>query len=165
MSDSTHSLINMFEVEMGGASRHLICFIDPALAGARGIDGRAVLGEYTPGPGGEFDARSFQANPQFIAAFQQFMNEEVAQSAELANEARNNPGGRLHIVDARHQANPGGAPAASELIGMFMIDETGQIVPGSFQHNQAHLWFNPDTGGSSVLANRRIYDWLHGHSS
>ena len=165
MADSTHSLINMFEVQMGGKSRHLVCFIEPVLADARGIDGRAVLGEFTPGPGGEFDARSFQANPQFVEAFQRFMNEEVAGSPELAEEARRNPGGRLHIVDARHQQNPGGSPPATELIGVFMIDENGQIVPGSFQHNQAHLWFNPETGGSSVLANRQFYDWLHKHSS
>ena len=161
MSDSTQSLINMFEVQMGGAIRHLVCFIDPVLATARGIDGSAVLGEYTPGPGGAFDPQTFQPNPQFIAAFQRFMNEQVAGSPELASEARKNPGGRLHIVDARHQANPDGEPPASELIGLFTIDESGQIVPGSFRHNQAHLWFNSETGGSSVLANRQFYDWLH----
>jgi hypothetical protein len=165
MSDSTHSLINMFEVHMGGVNRHLVCFIDPALAGAQGIDGSAVLGEYTPGSRGEFDARTFRPNPQFIEAFQRFMNDEMARSPELAAEAGKNPGGRLHIVDARYQANPGGERPPSELIGIFLIDETGKIVPGSFQHNQAHLWFNPETGGSSVLANRKFYDWLHGHSS
>jgi hypothetical protein len=165
MSDSTLSLINTFEVEMGGAIHHLICFIDPVLAGARGIDGRAVLGEFTPGPKGEFDPQSFQPNPQFIAALAQFMNEEVARTPELAQEARKNPGGRLQIVDARHQASADGDPPASELIGAFMIDETGLIVPGSFQHNQAHVWFNSETGGSSVLLNRRFYDWLHGQSS
>ena len=48
MSDQELSLLNVFEVEHEGAIRHLICFIDPVLAGACGIDGRAVIGEFTP---------------------------------------------------------------------------------------------------------------------
>ena len=50
------------------------------------------------------------------------------------------------------------------MIGGFAIDEAGQIVPGSFQYNPAHLWFNPETGSSSILVNRKFYDWLHSRS-
>jgi hypothetical protein len=161
MSDSSLSLLNVFEVERDGAMHHLVCFLDPVLAGARGIDGRAVIGEFTPAPNGDFDHESFQVNPEFIAAFEQFMNEEAARSSELANQARNHPGGRLYIVDARHPGDPRDDLPTSEVAGSFTVEETGQIVPGSFQYNHDHVWFHPDTGSSSLLANRQFYDWLH----
>jgi hypothetical protein len=157
------SLINVFEVERDGAIQHLIGFIDPVLAGARGIDARAILGEFTPGADGGFDARTFRANPQFNAGFEQFMNEVAARSDELMNEARKHPGGRLNIVDGRHRGAPYGDPPTAELIGRFTIDEAGGIIPGSFRHNPDHLWFHLETGTSSILLNRQFYDWLHGH--
>jgi hypothetical protein len=163
MADSSLSLINVFEVQREGATQHLIGFIDPVLAGARGIDARAILGEFTPGAGGDFDARTFRANPRFIAAFEEFMNEVAGKTSELANEAGKHPGGRLNVVDARHRADPDRDPPAAELIGSFAIDEAGRIVPGSFRHNSDHVWFHPETGTSSVLLNRQFYDWLHGH--
>jgi hypothetical protein len=163
MAEPSLSLINVFEVERAGATQHLIGFIDPVLAGARGIDARAILGEFTPGADGGFDSRTFRANPRFITAFEQFMNEVAASSAELTNEARKHPGGRLNVVDARHRGNPHGDPPNAELIGSFTIDEAGRIVPGSFRHNPDHLWFHPGTGTSSILLNRQFYDWLHGH--
>jgi hypothetical protein len=156
-------LINVFEVQREGATQHLIGFIDPILAGARGIDARAILGEFTPGADGDFDPRTFQANPRFIAAFEEFMNEVAARSAELMDEATKHPGGRLNIVDGRYLSNAPGDPPGAELIGRFAIDEAGRIVPGSFQHNPDHAWFHPETGTSSILRNRQFYDWLHGH--
>jgi hypothetical protein len=158
-------LINVFEVEREGAIQHLIGFIDPVLAGARGIDGRAIVGEFTPGADGGFDARTFRANPSFIASFEQFMNAVAAGSAELMNEAGKHPGGRLNIVDARHRGQPYGDPPAAELIGRFAIDDAGRIVNGSFRHNPDHVWFHPETGPSSILMNRQFYDWLHGHAA
>jgi hypothetical protein len=163
MADSPLSLINVFEVEREGAIQHLIGFIDPVLAGARGIDARAILGEFTPGADGGFDARTFRANPRFIAAFEQFMNEVAARSSELMNEAGKHPGGRLNVVDARHRAQSHGDPPPAELVGRFTIDDAGRIVPGSFRHNPDHVWFHPATGTSSILLNRQFYDWLHGH--
>jgi hypothetical protein len=162
MADSL-SLINVFEVERNGAIQHLIGFIEPVLAGARGIDGRAILGEFTPGVDGGFDPRTFRANPQFITGFEQFMNEVAARSGELINEAMKHRGGRLNIVDGRHRGAPYGDPPAAELIGLFTIDEGGRIVPGSFRHNPDHIWFHPETGTSSILLNRQFYDWLHVH--
>jgi hypothetical protein len=161
MSDASLSLLNVFEVELEGSVRHLLCFIDPVLAGARGIDGRSILGEFTPGPDGELDPGSLQVNPQFIEAFEQFMNEEADRAPELSDEARNHPGDRLYLIDSRHPGDPHADPPASEVIGGFEVDETGRIVPDSFQYNPGHLWFSPDTGGSSLLVNRQFYDWLN----
>jgi hypothetical protein len=165
MADSSLSLINVFEVQREGGIQHLIGFIDPVLAGARGIDARAILGEFTPGADGDFDARTFRANPQFIAAFEQFMNEVAARSSELMTEAGKHPGGRLNTVDGRYRGEPYGDPPTAELLGRFAIDDAGQIVPGSFQHNPDHVWFHSETGTSSILLNRQFYDWLHGHSA
>jgi hypothetical protein len=160
MPDPNPSLINAFEVELEGSIRHFLCFVDPALAEERGIDGRSVLGEFTPGPDGGLDLDSLKINPHFIEAFEQFMNEEAARSPELAQEARSHPGDWLYVIDSRHQGDPDDDPPASEVVGRFAVDETGQIVPDSFQYNRQHLWFSPDAGGSSILANRPFYDWL-----
>jgi hypothetical protein len=163
MAESSLSLINVFEIQREGATQHLIGFIDPILAGARGIDARAILGEFTPGADGGFDPRTFQVNPRFITAFEEFMNEVAARSSELMDEATKHPGGRLNIVDGRFRSNAPGDPPSAELIGRFVIDEAGRIVPGSFRHNPDHVWFHPETGTSSILLNRQFYDWLHGH--
>jgi hypothetical protein len=165
MSDTPLSLINVFEVQREGAVQHLIGFIDPVLAGARGIDARAVLGDFTPGPDGDFDPRTFRVNPRFVAGFEQFMNEVIARSDEMIGAARKHPGGWMNIVDARLRSQTSGDPPLAELIGRFQIDDSGSIVAGSFRHNPEHVWFHPDTGTSSVLLNRQFYDWLHGHSA
>jgi hypothetical protein len=161
MSETSLSLLNVFEVEHEGSIRHLLCFIDPVLAGARGIDSRSILGALTPRPDGALDPSALQINPEFIEAFQHFMNEHAVRSPELAQEARNHPGDWLYVIDSRHEGDPQADPPASEVVGCFAVDETGQIVPNSFQYNRQHLWFSPDTGGSSLLMNRHFYDWLH----
>jgi hypothetical protein len=154
-------LLNVFEVERDGVVHHLLGLIDPVLAGARGIDIRSILGEFTPGADGGFDPRSFQVNPEFIAAFQRFMNDVSAQAPELVEQARNHPGGWLDVIDSRFPNDPHLDPPPSEVVGHFTVDETGRIIPNSFQYNPQHLWFNPDTGRSQILDNRQFYDWLH----
>ena len=62
-------LLNVFEVEADGARRHLVCFLDTVLAGARGIDARSVVGEYVPGPDGGFDPDSFRAGYSAASEF------------------------------------------------------------------------------------------------
>ena len=32
------SFLNIYEVELDGENRHLVCFLEPVLAGARGIE-------------------------------------------------------------------------------------------------------------------------------
>ena len=78
MPQSNLSLLNVFQVVVDGVHHHLVCFLDPVLAGTRGIDARSIVGEFTPGPDGAFDLATFQPNPEFIAAFTQYMNEKGA---------------------------------------------------------------------------------------
>jgi hypothetical protein len=160
---STLALLNVFEIERDGAVLRLLCFIDPVLAGARGIDGRSVLGEIDPSAAGGLEPGTLQINPDFIEAFEQYMNEEGAHSADLVDEARNHPSDWLYIIDSRHPAEPDDEedPPASEVVGCFAVDDTGQIVPRSFQYNRNHLWIHPEFGPSSILASRPFYDWLH----
>ena len=52
-------------------------------------------------------------------------------------------------------------PPASDVVGGFDVDHDGRIVPGSFEYNAHHAWFDPDSGPSGLLADRQFYDWLH----
>ncbi len=47
------------------------------------------------------------------------------------------------------------------MLGAFAVDESGQIVPGSFQYNRNHVFFDQQSGVSGVLSDREFYDWLH----
>jgi len=155
------SLLNAFEVELDGATHHLLCFVEPSHALERGIEGRAVLAEFTPDPEGGVDLDSLRINPVFIEAFARFMNEEAARSPDLAAEALNHAGDRLYIIDSRHPGDGDDDPPAGEVVGCFAVDDSGKIVPDSFEYNPEHLWIAPDTGGSSILASRAFHDWLH----
>jgi hypothetical protein len=161
MSRTELSLLNVFEVETNGVNRHLICFLDVVLAGAVGIDSRSVVGQFDPRPDGGFDSRTFQVNPLFIEVFVQYMNERAALSPEVVREASDRASEWLYLLDPRSAGRSTGESPASDLIGCFAVDDTGQIVPRSFQYNREHAWFDPVRGVSGVLADRGFYDWLH----
>ncbi len=164
MSESDLPLLNIYEVETVDGIRHLIGFLDPVLAGSIGIDSRAMIGEFTPGPDGDFDAETFEINPEFIDAFTEFMNEQTAHSPELVEGARSIPGQRLYLVDPRNQTESDEDPPSEDVLGCFSVDDSGQIVPDSFEYNEEHLWFSPESGVSGILYDRNFYDWLHPES-
>jgi len=155
------ALLNVFEVERDGKTRHLIGFLDPILAGAAGIDELAVVGEFLPDPARGFDPRSFRGNPKFVESFTAYMNDEAARSADLIAQAAGQPAGPLYVLDPRYRGADGDEPGSSEVLGGFTIDTGGRIVPGSFRYNDGHRWFDPEGGTSGVLNDRRFYDWLH----
>ncbi|HEV3165373.1 MAG TPA: hypothetical protein VGZ22_15205 [Isosphaeraceae bacterium] len=161
MDDKSLSLLNVFEVEVEGATHHMVCYLDPVLAGSRGIDSRSVIGEFTPDAQGEFDPRTFRINPEFIEAFVQYMNAESTGATEAIAQARDQPGGWLYLIDPRNPRRPEVETPPGDLVGCFAVDDTGQIVPNSFQYNQNHLWFDPVSGVSGLLYDRKFYDWLH----
>jgi hypothetical protein len=162
MPDPKLALLNTYEVHQDGVTHHLVCFLDPVLAGSRGIDPRSILGSFTPGEGGTFDLQAFRLNPEFVAAFTQYMNEAATLSPQLLCEAANYPSGWLYIIDPRFpDDSPEADPPASEVVGCFAVDDAGQIVPKSFQYNKNHAWFDPETGVSDLLSDRQFYDWLH----
>jgi hypothetical protein len=161
MIDHSLSLLNVYEVDVDGATRHVVCFLDPVLAGAVGIDERSVVGEFTPGPDGRFDPATFRANPGFVEAFEQFMNDEASRAPEVVAQARAGAGSWLYLIDPRSRTGPEAEPPASDVVGGFAVDGEGRIVPGSFRYNAHHAWFDPDSGASGLLADRQFYDWLH----
>jgi hypothetical protein len=154
-------LLNVFEVETDGVHHHLICFLDVILAGSRGIDSRSVIGQFTPSSGGGFDLETFQANPAFIEVFVQYMNERAINSPEIVREASSRSSDWLYLLDPRTPGEFSSDPQAGDLIGCFAVDDTGQLVPRSFQYNQEHRWFDPIRGVSGVFADRAFYQWLH----
>jgi hypothetical protein len=158
---SSLSLLNLFEVEHEGSTRHVVCFLDSVLAGARGIDSRSVIGEFQPGASGEFDLASFRLNPEFVEAFTQYMNAEAIRAPEIVGQARDHASGWLYLVDPRAPDPAADELPAGELLGCFAVDSEGQLVPNSFQYNSNHLWFDPSSGVSGVLSDRGFYDWLH----
>lgn len=157
----SRSLLNLYEVKVDGVRRHFVCLLDPVLAGARVIDARAIVGEYSPGPSGGFDPRTFQPNPAFIEAFTRFMNDVAAHAPEVVREALALRSQWLYIIDSRHPNDPDIDPPPGDIIGCFAIDGTGQIVPNSFQYNTNHVWFDPSSGVSGLFSDRRFYAWLH----
>jgi hypothetical protein len=162
MSGEPLGLLNIFEVDEGARKRHLVCFLEPVMAGSQGIEGRCVVGEFTPDGGGEFDVETFAVNPEFLEAFTEYMNAEAIHEPGLIAQARQQEsGGWLFLVDPRVELEPNVEPPATELIGCFAIDDAGAIISESFRYNEQHVLFNTQTGISGMLQDRRFYDWLH----
>ena len=161
MSEHSLSLLNVYDVESEGTIRHLICFLDPVLAAAGELNGRSIVGEFTPNEDDEFDNDNFKLNPEFVEAFIEYMNDETSRSPELVREAQEYPSGSLYIIDSRDQTDPSDEPPAANVIGSYSVDEEGRIAPDSFQYNSNHLWFDASHGASGVFHDRRFYNWLH----
>jgi hypothetical protein len=161
MSDDTSlELLNIYEIEEPEGTRHLVCFLEPVMAGAQGIPVRSIVGEFDPRDDGEFDPSSFRLNPEFVEAFMDFMNSQVIESAEMSEQSRANPGGFLHLIDPRRQ-DVSAEPPLSDVLGAYAVGPSGQAVPNSFRYNPDHVMFDPTTGPSGILTDRRFYDWLH----
>lgn len=158
--DFSLELLNIFDFEENGGSRHLVCFLEPVLAGAKGIPIDAIVGEFTPDDQGEFDPDTFLLNEDFIVAFTNYMNTQVIHSPDLRNQAMGNPGGVLYLVDPR-VTEAVNDPDPGDLLGGFAIDDDGQPVPDSFRYNPQHLMFTRTHGPSGILTDRRFYRWLH----
>lgn len=155
------SLLNIFEVETDEGMKHLIGFVDPVRAGAQGISSRSVVGDFDPGADGGFNPDSFGANPEFLAAFTDFMNDSPSRSDEIVEQAKTIPSQWLYIVDPRDVTPDDEDPPPSNIVGCYAVDEAGQVVPNSFQYNGEHVWFCPRYGVSGMLEDRRFFDWLN----
>jgi hypothetical protein len=160
MSERSLDLLNIYELAEPDGPRFLVAFLEAHHAHRRGIVPRAVVGEFTPDPAGEFDPDTFALNPEFVEAFTAYMNDVGIRSAELCSQAAQNPSSLLYLLDPRND-DPGDSPPVSDLLGRFAIDERGVPVPGSFEYNREHRMFDPVTGPSDILTDRQFYDWLH----
>lgn len=159
--EQSFSFLNVFEIELDGERKHLVCFTDAVRAGALGIDGRAVVGEFQPGADQEFDPSTFAANPGFIEAVVEYMNERMGTYPEVASEASKHAGGMLYLIDPRASGRGEGEPLVQNVLGAFAVDPDGVIVPDSFRYNDQHTWFDPQSGVSGVFSDKRFYDWLN----
>lgn len=158
--ESTLSLLNVFDVETETGVRRLIAFVDPVRAGAEGIATRTIVGEIDPQGNGDFDTTAFEPNPEFIGAVVDFMNAEPSRSSEIAEQARSIPSQWLYVIDPRNRTPGDGDPPTSDVIGCYAVDDSGQIVPKSFQYNAEHHLFCANSGPSGLLDDRRFFDWL-----
>ncbi len=157
----TPPIVNVYEVEVDGVKRSLICFLDPDDAKTIGIDVRAIVGEFSPGPEGDFDPSTLAINSEFITSLTGYMNEQARVVESLIEDAKRNAGGMLYLLDPRYEPREGEEPPPTELIGAYVVDDTGAIVDDSFHYNDKHTFFDVAHGVSGVLADRRFYDWLH----
>jgi len=160
MSDTSLPLLSVYEVENDGVRTHLICFLDPVLAGSKGIESRCTVGTFVPDENGEFDPETFQSNPDFIESLTRYMNEVAVSTFDASGGLE--PGSWLEVIDPRvpHGEELGGEESG-DVVGVFKVDDAGRIVPGSFQYNHDHAWFDPRFGISGILSSRPFYDWLH----
>ncbi len=159
--DDALPLLTIFEVETEEGVKNFVGFVEPVRAGAEGIDDRAIVGEFEAPSPGEFDVESFEPHEGFIAAFVEYMNGDPSRSGKVIEHARTIPGKWLYIVDPRNATDPEQDPPPSDVVGAFAVDDSGQIVPNSFQYNAHHAWFCPDAGPSGLFHDRAFYDWIH----
>src|SRR4051812_26980053 len=153
--------LTLYEVEVEGITRHYVAFIDPALAGSRGLDSASLVGEFTPGPDGGFDVRTFRLNAAFVASIVRYMNEEASRLPELVAQAGEYRDGWLFLIDPRHPDDSAAEPPDRDVLGGFAVDSVGKIVPDSFRYNPRHLLFDPASGESGLFSDERFYDWMH----
>ncbi|MFO0956088.1 MAG: hypothetical protein U0800_01330 [Isosphaeraceae bacterium] len=149
-----------FEIDDDGKPRHLVGFLHRVLAESRGLKSEAMVGEFDPTPTGDFDPATFRRNPEFVAAFVQYMNRKARGNAELHEAAKQRPGERLYLVDPRNPDEEG-APPESDVLGSYEVDDQGAIVPDSFEYNDQHAWFCPHSGISGVFHDMEFYAALH----
>ncbi len=162
MPDSPLPLLHVFEVPGDdGRIRHLLAFIEPARADSIGIDSESIVGEITPTAEGGFDPQSLQRNPQFLQAFARYMDEVEAHSPEMVDKARGLHSGWAYVIDPRAPAQPGVEPDQADIVGAFSVDDSGRIVPDSFQYNESHLLIDREKGFSGLFTDQKFYDWLH----
>lgn len=161
MSDQAFTMLNVYDVEIEGAIRQLICFLDPIRAGQNGIDSRSIVGEFAEADDGSFDPLAFEPNPEFLEAFAQYMNEEAAHTPDFIRDAAAQPGDWLYVVDPRFEEDEEADPPVEELLGCFSVDDEGRIVPMSFVYNREHRLFDPDSGMSGLLSDHDFYNWLN----
>ena len=156
-------LLNVYEIddEEQRRTRHLVGFIDPVLAGALGLVSHAMVGEFTPKPSGDFDPETFSVNPEFVEAVIRFMNLQPARSEPLRLGAREIPGERLYVVDPRAEVPDDEDPMPEDVLGWYQVDQTGVLVPESFEYNAQHTWFSTTSGISGLLMDRSFYEFMH----
>jgi hypothetical protein len=153
--------LTLYEVQVEGVNRHYVAYLEPALAESQGLDPASLVGEFTPGPNEGFDARTFRLNAGFVASIVRYMNEVASRLPEIVAGAREHRGDWLSIIDPRHPDDPDAEPPDRDVLGGFAVDDSGRIVPDSFQYNPHHLLFDPASGESGLFSDRRFYDWLH----
>ncbi|MFM7318869.1 MAG: hypothetical protein ACKO5E_18140 [bacterium] len=154
-------LLMVYELDDSSGHHHVICFQDPVHAGSVGIDVRSIVGRFQPGPEGQFNPATFQFNLAFVEEVSRFMNQVLIHNPYLRDEARNSPDGRLEVIDPRCFLSDLPEIPIYNILGWFAVDAQGQIMPDSFLYNHNHVWFDPESGTSGLLASRPFYDFLH----
>ena len=155
------SLLNIYEFEEDGRTRNVVAFMDPVLAGSVGLWSGAFVGDFTPAPDGDFDPNTFFPNPEFIEGVTGFMNSQPGNLSQLEASARTMASEPLFLVDPRCEIEPHEEPEPEDVLGHFMVDTDGTIVPNSFIYNPKHVWFSRTLGVSGLLADRTFYEFLH----
>lgn len=162
MPDDALPLMNVYVFTADdGQVRHLLALQEPVLAGEKGVEPRSIIGEVTPNDYGGYDPLSLLLNPAFVEAIGSYMNEVVAETPEIAEQARAGASNWVLVVDPRNHDQTGVAPHPTDVVGGFVVDESGRIVPGSFEYNIEHNLLDTERGMSGLFSDRRFYDWLH----
>ena len=159
--DDDLPLLNIFDVESPEGTRHFVGLQDAVMAGAVGLSSRAMVGEFTPDPSGDFDLSTFVPNLEFSEAVAEYLDTCAREAPALVAAAEAAPGRPLYLVDPRSPTPDDQDPPAEDVLGHFEVDESGRIVAESFTYNRAHAWFSPRSGVSGLLSDRQFYNWLH----
>jgi hypothetical protein len=162
MPEDPLPLWNVYEVKTeDGRTQHLLTFLQADRAAAGGIEPRSIVGEVTPTDFGGFDPLSLNVNPEFIEALTTYMNEVVALTPAIVEQARACSVEWTYVVDPRNHDTSGEAPPPTDVLGAFGVNKTGDVVVGSFIYNHSHALIDQEKGFSGIFSDQRFYDWLH----
>ena len=131
----------------GRRDAQLVGFLDPVLAGSRGIDPRARSSARSRR--GRTGFRPPDVPPQSgIRRRLHRVHEREPRAARPSSSpqaAGSRAGGSTSSIPAARTIPPRPTRPPSEMVGCFAVDDAGQIVPNSFQYNKNHAWFDPET--------------------
>jgi hypothetical protein len=165
MSDSSASLLNVFNVEHNGETIHLLCFVDPAIATAEGLSEEWIVGELDPDETGELRPEGLRVNPEFVLALSGYLNHLPSTRPQIVEQGRAARGDeRLVLLDPRFQGGPADEPPFEDVLGSYKLESDGEIVSGSFVYNSAHRLFDPVRGPSGLFFDLLFHEWLHPNS-
>jgi hypothetical protein len=133
-------ILKLFEVEIEGAIKHMISFIQHEEAFENGINNKGVVG-YLKDPNAPILHENITYNPDFIYLFHKTVKETSVHSKQLSEAALKQNTGYIYIIDLRDKNRPNTKP--QDIIGAFKLEE-GNIIEDSYSPNPNYQLISED---------------------
>lgn len=130
--------IHICEVKTPGGMVAYVTLTPPAEAIKRGLVTQEIIGQLLDlhREDGPFEPDNFARNRAFVDFMHSVIEKYGPAVPNLAEAARAQANGWVHIIDGR-TPTPQGAVPAEDVVGAFQVKD-GEIVSGSYQANPNH---------------------------